>query len=141
MHAVEPSDSRSGWVFVRPSHVAWVAETSQESVMGRKLYVGNLPYETNEQDLQELFTQAGNVETVTVMRDRDTGRARGFAFVEMSSDDEAQNAITKLNDQQFGGRRLTVNEARPQVPRSGGGGGGGGAYGSRGPSRRSEPRW
>ncbi len=94
--------------------------------MGRKLYVGNLPYETNEQDLQELFAQAGNVETVTVMRDRDTGRARGFAFVEMSSDDEAQNAITKLNDQQFGGRRLTVNEARPQVPRSGGGGGGGG---------------
>ena len=109
--------------------------------MGRKLYVGNLPYETHEQDLQELFTQAGNVETVTVMRDRDTGRARGFAFVEMSSDDEAQNAITKLNDQQFGGRRLTVNEARPPVPRSGGGGGGGGAYGSRGPSRRSEPRW
>ena len=108
--------------------------------MGRKLYVGNLPYETNEQDLQELFEQAGNVETVTVMRDRDTGRARGFAFVEMSSYDEAQNAITKLNDQQFGGRRLTVNEARPQVPRSGGGGGGGGAYGSRGPSRRSEPR-
>jgi len=107
--------------------------------MGRKLYVGNLPYETNEQDLQELFAQAGNVETVTVMRDRDTGRARGFAFVEMSSDDEAQNAITKLNDQQFGGRRLTVNEARPQVPRAGGGGGG--AYGNRGPSRRSEPRW
>ena len=93
--------------------------------MGRKLYVGNLPYETNEQDLQELFAQAGSVETVTVMRDRDTGRARGFAFVEMSSDDDAQNAITKLNDQQFGGRRLTVNEARPQVPRSGGGGGGG----------------
>ena len=80
------------------------------------------------------------METVTVMRDRDTGRARGFAFVEMSSDDEAQNDITKLNDQQFGGRRLTVNEARPQVPRSGGGGGGG-AYGNRGPSRRSEPRW
>ena len=108
--------------------------------MGRKLYVGNLPYETNEQDLQELFAQAGAVESVTVMRDRDTGRARGFGFVEMSSDDDAQNAITKLNDQQFGGRRLTVNEARPQVPRSGGGGGGG-SYGNRGPSRRSEPRW
>ena len=106
--------------------------------MGRKLYVGNLPYETNEQDLQELFAQAGSVETVTIMRDRDTGRARGFAFVEMSSDDDAQNAITKLNDQQFGGRRLTVNEARPQVPRSGGSGSG---YGNRGPSRRSEPRW
>ena len=107
--------------------------------MSRKLYVGNLPYETNEQDLQELFAQAGAVETVTVMRDRDTGRSRGFAFVEMASDDDAQKAITELNDRQFGGRRLTVNEARPQVPRSGGGGGGG--YGSRGPSRRSEPRW
>ena len=107
--------------------------------MSRKLYVGNLPYETSEADLQALFEQAGPVESVQVMRDRDTGRARGFAFVEMSSDDDAQNAITKLNDQQFGGRRLTVNEARPQVPRSGGGGGGG--YGNRGPSRRSEPRW
>jgi RNA recognition motif-containing protein len=107
--------------------------------MGRKLYVGNLPYETNEQDLQELFAQAGTVETVTVMRDRDTGRARGFAFVQMSSDDDAQNAINKLNDQQFGGRRLTVNEARPQVPRSGGAGGG--SYGNRGSSHRGEPRW
>jgi len=72
------------------------------------------------------------------MRDRDTGRARGFAFVEMASDDDAQKAIAELNDHQFGGRRLTVNEARPQVPRSGGGGGG---FNSRGPSRRSEPRW
>jgi RNA recognition motif-containing protein len=106
--------------------------------MSRKLYVGNIPYETNEQDLQDLFGQAGAVETVTVMRDRDTGRARGFAFVEMASDDDAQKAIAELNDRQFGGRRLTVNEARPQVPRSGGGGGG---FGSRGPSRRSEPRW
>ena len=108
--------------------------------MGRRLYVGNLPYQTTDEDLNTLFSQAGAVETVRVMRDMATGRARGFAFVEMSSDDEAQNAITKLNDQQFGGRRLTVNEARPQVPRSGGGGGGG-AYGNRGPSRRSEPRW
>jgi RNA recognition motif-containing protein len=107
--------------------------------MGRKLYVGNLPYETNEQDLQDLFAQAGAVESVTVMRDRDTGRARGFAFVEMASDSDAQNAIAKLNEQPFGGRRLTVNEARPQTPRSGGGGGGYG--GGRGPSRRSEPRW
>ena len=107
--------------------------------MGRKLFVGNLPYETMEQDLETLFTQAGQVETVSVVRDRVTGRARGFAFVEMATDDDAQNAITQLNDQQFGGRRLTVNEAKPQVPRSGGGGGGG--YGNRGPSRRSEPRW
>ena len=107
--------------------------------MNRKLYVGNLPYTTNEDDLQGLFGEVGAVESVNVMRDRETGRARGFAFVEMASDDDAQNAITKLNDQQFGGRRLTVNEARPQVPRSGGGGGN--SYGNRGPSRRSEPRW
>jgi RNA recognition motif-containing protein len=125
--------------FREATHVARLLTVAGASEMGRKLYVGNLPYETNEQDLQELFAQAGSVETVTVMRDRDTGRARGFAFVEMSSDDDAQNAITKLNDQQFGGRRLTVNEARPQVPRSGGGAGGG--FGNRGPSRRSEPRW
>lgn len=105
--------------------------------MGRRLYVGNLPYQTNEQELQELFTQAGAVSTVTVMRDRDTGRARGFAFVEMATDADAQSAITKLNDQPFGGRRLTVNEAKPQVQRSGGGSG----FGNRGPSHRSEPRW
>src|SRR4249920_984212 len=107
--------------------------------MGGKLYVGNFPYETGEAELQELFARSGTVETVKVMRDRDTGRARGFAFVEMASDDDAQKAIAELNDHQFGGRRLTVNEARPQVPRSGGGGGGG--FNSRGPSRRSEPRW
>jgi cold-inducible RNA-binding protein len=114
--------------------------------MGRKLYVGNLPYETNEDDLQNLFAQAGAVESVNVMRDRETGRARGFAFVEMVSDEDAQNAISQLNEQPFGGRRLTVNEARPQAPRGGGFGGGGG--GGRGPGgggggerRRSEPRW
>jgi RNA recognition motif-containing protein len=104
--------------------------------MSRKLYVGNLPYETNETDLQALFAQAGAVESVNVMRDRDTGRARGFAFVEMASEADAQNAIAQLNDRPFGGRNLTVNEARPQAARSGGFGGGGG--GSR---RRSEPRW
>jgi RNA recognition motif-containing protein len=105
--------------------------------MSRKLYVGNLPYETNETDLQALFAQAGSVESINVVRDRDTGRARGFAFVEMATDEEAQQAVNTLNDQEFGGRRLTVNEAKPQVPRSGGGGG----YGGGGGSRRSEPRW
>jgi len=115
--------------------------------MGRKLYVGNLPYETNEDDLQALFAQAGAVESVNVMRDRETGRARGFAFVEMVSDEDAQNAINTLNEQPFGGRRLTVNEARPQAPRGGGfgaGGGGGrgpGGGGGGGQRRRSEPRW
>ena len=103
--------------------------------MGRKLYVGNLPYETGETELQELFARAGSVESVTVMRDQATGRARGFAFVEMSTDDEAQNAITSLNGTQVGGRNLTVNEARPKVARGGGGFGGGQSR-----SRR-EPRW
>lgn len=105
--------------------------------MGRKLYVGNLPYETGETELQELFARAGTVETVTVMRDMATGRARGFAFVEMSTDEEAQKAITELNAFQLGGRGLTVNEARPKPAHSGGFGGGGGD--SR--RRRSEPRW
>jgi cold-inducible RNA-binding protein len=103
--------------------------------MGRKLYVGNLPYETGESDLQDLFARAGSVESVTVMRDQATGRARGFAFVEMSSDDEAQKAITELNAFSLGGRNLTVNEARPKADRSGGFGGGD-SY-----RRRSEPRW
>ncbi len=89
--------------------------------MGRKLYVGNLPYEVGEAELQEVFTRAGAVDSVRVMRDQTTGRARGFAFVEMSTDTEAQNAITALNGTQVGGRSLTVNEARP---REAGGGGG-----------------
>jgi RNA recognition motif-containing protein len=100
------------------------------------LYVGNLPYETGESELQELFARAGTVETVKVMRDMATGRARGFAFVEMSTDEEAQRAITELNEFQLGGRGLTVNEARPKPASSGGFGGGGG-----GNRRRSEPRW
>ncbi len=104
--------------------------------MSRKLYVGNLPYEIGETELEALFARAGSVESVTVMRDQATGRTRGFAFVEMGSDEEAQNAIRELNASQVGGRSLTVNEARPKAPRSGGFGGGGG--GSR---RRSEPRW
>jgi cold-inducible RNA-binding protein len=100
--------------------------------MARKLYVGNLPFETGEEDLRELFASAGTVETVNVVRDMATGRARGFAFVEMASDADAQNAVRNLNNAQYGGRNLTVNEARPK-PQSGRGGGGGG--------RRSEPRW
>jgi RNA recognition motif-containing protein len=108
--------------------------------MNRKLYVGNLSYETTEQELQALFGEAGTVETVRVMRDMATGRARGFAFVEMASDADAQTAITQINEKEFGGRRLTVNEARPQEPRSGGFGGA--RNGDRGGQRRrSEPRW
>jgi RNA recognition motif-containing protein len=104
--------------------------------MARKLYVGNLPYNTAEQDLQELFASAGAVETVNLMRDMATGQARGFGFVEMASDEDAQNAITQLNNFQYGGRNLTVNEARPKT---GGGGFGGGQ--KRGGSARRENRW
>jgi cold-inducible RNA-binding protein len=102
--------------------------------MGRKLYVGNLPYEVGETELQELFGQCGSVDTVRIMRDMASGRARGFGFVEMNTDEEAQAAITKLNEHQLGGRALVVNEARPKEFSGGGGFGGG-------PRRRSEPRW
>lgn len=107
--------------------------------MSRKLYVGNLPYTTTEQDLQSLFASAGTVDAVNVMHDMATGRARGFAFVEMASEEEAQQAINMLNDRDFGGRNLTVNEARPK-PSTGGGFGGGRDGGGNG-RRRSEPRW
>src|SRR6185436_17759830 len=83
-------------------------------MMGRRLYVGNLPYTTGEAELQELFSRAGTVESVRVMRDAATGRARGFAFVEMATDEEAQKAASELNQFQMGGRALTVNEARPK---------------------------
>jgi len=106
----------------------------QESVMSTKLYVGNLPYETTETDLQALFEKAGQVASVNVMRDRATGQGRGFGFVEMSSPADATNAITQLDQQPYGGRNLTVNHAKPMTSRSGGGGGYGG-------NRRSEPRW
>src|SRR5438105_7748003 len=98
--------------------------------MSRKLYVGNLPYEVGETELQELFARAGAVESVTVMRDQATGRARGFAFAEMGSDEEAQKAITQLNATEVGGRNLTVNEARPKTAHSGGFGGSGGGQSS-----------
>ncbi len=106
--------------------------------MGRKLFVGNLPFSIGEAELQELFGKVGNVETVHVMRDMTTGRARGFGFVEMATDEEAQRAITELNQYELGGRALAVNEARPKPAHSGGFGGGGGGRGKGG---RREPRW
>jgi RNA recognition motif-containing protein len=114
--------------------------------MGRRLYVGNLPYSTGEAELQELFSRAGTVESVRVMRDPATGRARGFAFVEMATDEEAQKATTELNQYSIGGRSLTVNEARPKTEGGGYGGGGGGGYargnrGGGGGGGRREPRW
>jgi cold-inducible RNA-binding protein len=112
--------------------------------MGRKLYVGNLPYSTNEDELRELFSRAGGVDTVSVIRDNATGRARGFAFVEMVSDSDAQKAVAELNGTQLGGRALAINEARPKPAFGGGGGGGGrgfGGGGGGGGRDRREPRW
>jgi RNA recognition motif-containing protein len=100
--------------------------------MGKKLYVGNLPFSATDSQLTDLFSQAGGVDSVRIVSDRDTGRSRGFGFVEMSTDDEAVSAIEKFNGAEMDGRALTVNEARPQEPRSGGFGGGGGGYGGGG---------
>ena len=127
--------------------------------MSKKLYVGNLSFQTTSQDLQQLFAQAGTVESASVIEDRDTGQSKGFAFVEMSTDAEATAAIEQFNGKEVSGRALKVNEARPRENRGGGGGrgfggnrggggfggnrGGGGGFGRSGGNqgRRSEPRW
>lgn len=100
--------------------------------MGTKIYVGGLPYSTTEAQLNDLFTTHGTVQSARIITDKFTGQSRGFGFVEMGSAEEAKKAITALNGTQFEGRTLTVNEAKPQEPRSGGGGGGGGRGGDRG---------
>ena len=114
--------------------------------MSTKLYVGNLAFQTTSQELQQLFGQAGTVQSASIVEDRDTGRSRGFAFVEMSSQEEATSAIEQFNGKEVGGRTLTVNEAKPRENRSGGGGGGRGfskdrGFGGGNGGRRSEPRW
>jgi len=119
--------------------------------MTTKLYVGNLAFQTTSQDLETLFAQAGTVQSASVVEDRDTGRSRGFAFVEMSSQEEATSAIDQFNGKEVAGRMLKVNEAKPRENRGGGGGRGfgggdrGGFGGNRGGGgnggRRSEPRW
>jgi RNA recognition motif-containing protein len=103
-----------------------------------RLYVGNLSFSTNEQQLEQLFTSVGPVTSVHLVRDRATGQARGFGFVEMASADDGRTACTTLDQQEFEGRRLTVNEARPQERSGGGGFGGGGGGGAR---PRREARW
>src|ERR1700722_7664669 len=109
--------------------------------MSVKLYVGNLPFSMTENDLTDLFAQAGNVARVQMINDRVTGRPRGFGFVEMGTADEAQAAIAKFHGQEINGRALTVNEARPMEPREGGGsGGGGGGGGFRGGGGRGGDR-
>ncbi len=120
--------------------------------MSTKLYVGNLAFQTTSQELQDLFGQAGTVQSASVVEDRETGRSRGFAFVEMSSNAEAAAAIDQFNGKEVGGRALKVNEAKPRENRSGGSGGrnfggnrgggyGGGGYGNNGGGGQREPRW
>ena len=129
--------------------------------MSMKLYVGNLSFSTSSQDLEQLFAQAGTVESASVVEDRETGRSRGFGFVEMASKEEGEAAISQFDGKEVGGRALKVNEAKPREPRSGGGGGGGrngfrggrgGGGGGRVPGRggngnfgggggNREPRW
>ena len=115
--------------------------------MSTRLYVGNLNFRTTSDELREVFSQAGEVENASVVEDRDTGRSRGFGFVEMATAEGAAAAIEQFNGKEFGGRTLTVNEARPRVARGGYGGGGGdrggrsGGYGGGGGGRDREPRW
>jgi RNA recognition motif-containing protein len=119
--------------------------------MGTKLYVGNLSFRTTADELRDAFASVGNVESASVIEDRDTGRSRGFAFVEMATAEEAAAAIEQFNGKDFGGRNLTVNEAKPREDRGGRGGGGGGrgGYGGGGGGRDRggdrggdrEPRW
>jgi len=98
--------------------------------MGRKLYVGNLPYSATEQSLREAFAESGTVDSVSVITDRDTGQSKGFAFIEMSTDQEAQAATQAMNGKMLDGRQIKVNEAKPrEAGRGGGGGGGGGGRG------------
>ena len=119
--------------------------------MSKKLYVGNLAFQTTTQDLEQLFAQAGSVQSAQIIEDRDTGRSKGFAFVEMSTEDEAAAAIEQFNGKEVSGRALKVNEARPKENRNGGGGGrgfggnrGGGGFsrgGNKNQGRSYEPRW
>jgi RNA recognition motif-containing protein len=118
--------------------------------MSTKLYVGNLAFQTTSQELQDLFAQAGNVESAIIVEDRETGRSRGFAFVEMSTNDEASAAIEQFNGKEIGGRALKVNEAKPRENRGGSGGrnfgsnrGGyrGGSHGENSGGGHREPRW
>ena len=112
--------------------------------MGTKLYVGNLSFRTTSEELRDAFAAVGTVESASVIEDRDTGRSRGFAFVEMATPEEAAAAIEQFNGKDFGGRNLTVNEAKPKTDRGGRGGGYGGGDRDRGSDRggyEREPRW
>ena len=107
----------------------------------KNIFVGNLSFNTNEDELRQMFESYGQVDRVSIMTDRDTGRSRGFGFVEMASNEDGEKAITALNGSQVGGRTINVNEARPKTERSGGGGGGGRDRGGRGGGGGRRDRW
>ena len=109
--------------------------------MSTKLYVGNLSFSTTTQDLETIFGESGTVQSANIIEDRDTGRSRGFAFVEMSSPEEAKAAITALDGKEIGGRNLKVNEAKPREDRGGSRGGNGGGYGGNRNSYGGSSRW
>ncbi len=109
--------------------------------MGKKLYVGNLPFSATDENLQDIFAQAGTVTSAKIIMDRDSGRSKGFGFVEMSTDQEAADAISKFNGADYNGRPMTVSEARPMAPREGGGGGGRGFGGGGGRGGDRGGRW
>src|SRR3954469_21272421 len=108
--------------------------------MGKKLYVGNLPFSATDQILHDTFAQCGTVESAKIIIDRDSGRSKGFGFVETSTEQEAADAITKFNGADYDGRHMTVNEDKPMVPREGRGGGGGGGFGGGGGGGRNGNR-
>jgi RNA recognition motif-containing protein len=118
---------------LRPGKTIWVGlDSPRRLAVGKKLYVGNLTYGVSDSTLEQLFSQFGTVQSAQVIQDRATGRSKGFGFVEMDTEAQAQAAIEGLHDQEHDGRRLTVNEAKPREDRGGGGGYGGGGGGSRG---------
>jgi cold-inducible RNA-binding protein len=145
--STEPGSS-SATVSPKPIRFAasfFIPKRGKVFLMSTKLYVGNLAFQTTSQELQQLFGQAGTVQSASVVEDRDTGRSRGFAFVEMSTQEEANSAIEQFNGKEVGGRSLKVNEAKPRENRGGGGGGRGFSndrgFGGGNGGRRSEPRW
>ena len=142
-----PGRARLGLTFLLGPESASGPPTASEQILAKKLYVGNLTYSITDSDLQELFSAYGGVLSAQVIIDRDTNRSKGFGFVEMETDEAAQDAIAALNGHNYDGRNLTVNEAKPREPRTGGGGGygggrggygggGGGGYGGGGGGRR-----
>jgi RNA recognition motif-containing protein len=148
------SFDRNRFAEANPIRASFSIQKREDKAMSTKLYVGNLAFQTTSEELQELFAQAGTVQSASVIEDRDTGRSRGFGFVEMSSNEEAAAAIDQFNGKEVNGRALKVNEAKPRENRGGGGGRGfgggrGGFGGNRGGNRgggggyggQREPRW